>query len=242
MPRAASLPPTWAVALPLPIGPRTRLELALELSSSPGSTIRLKRTSSIPAKSASLPRFSSSREHGDRAGLRHRLDDQHAGHDRAGPGKWPARYHSSGRTVLRATTRSPGSSSSTSSIRRNGSRCGRIASISSRPSGHAARDRVRTSRARKPLRGPGARSTSRFRPASPSRTEISSNEKPSASLRTTTLACSCERPARPAPSSCAELGERCLPGRIARRLRRARRRAAARSGARAGARRRRGRC
>src|SRR5207244_1597206 len=49
------------------------------------------------------------------------------------PGKCPLRYHSSGRTFLRATTCSPGSSSTTSSIRRKGSRCGRIASISSRP-------------------------------------------------------------------------------------------------------------
>ena len=43
------------------------------------------------------------------------------------PGKWPAQ--SSSVTVLRATTRSPGTSSITSSIRSNGSRCGRIASI-----------------------------------------------------------------------------------------------------------------
>src|SRR4029453_555647 len=46
------------------------------------------------------------------------------------PGKWPARYHSSGRTRLRATTRAPGSRSTTSSSRRNGSRWGKIASIS----------------------------------------------------------------------------------------------------------------
>ena len=51
------------------------------------------------------------------------------------PGKCPARYHSSARTILRATQRTPGSSSSTSSTRRNGSRCGMIASIPSLPKG-----------------------------------------------------------------------------------------------------------
>ncbi len=81
-------------------GPRTRSSSHVELSSSPGSTIRLKRTSSMPAKSASLPRFSSSREHRDRARLRQRLDHQHAGHDRAARESGPRRYHSSARTRL----------------------------------------------------------------------------------------------------------------------------------------------
>ena len=36
----------------------------------------------MPANSASRPRFSSSREHRDGAGLRERLDHLHAGHDR----------------------------------------------------------------------------------------------------------------------------------------------------------------
>src|SRR5438552_2318591 len=48
------------------------------------------------------------------------------------PGKWPAQ--SSSVTVLRATTRSPGTSSSTSSTSRKGSRCGRMSSISRLPS------------------------------------------------------------------------------------------------------------
>jgi hypothetical protein len=59
VPRAASWPSTFAVALPLPTGPRTASSVHSKTSSSPGSTIRLKRTSSIPAKSARRPRFSS---------------------------------------------------------------------------------------------------------------------------------------------------------------------------------------
>ena len=51
-------------------------------SVSPGLTWRLKRTLSIPAKSASLSRYSSSREDGDAADLSHRLDDEHARHHR----------------------------------------------------------------------------------------------------------------------------------------------------------------
>ncbi len=60
VPRTASSSPTRATALPRPTGPRTASSSQVSVSSSPGSTIRLKRTSSIPAKSASLPRFSSS--------------------------------------------------------------------------------------------------------------------------------------------------------------------------------------
>ena len=59
VPRAASSPSTRASARPLPIGPRTRSRSHVSSSSSPGSTIRLKRTPSMPANSASRPRFSS---------------------------------------------------------------------------------------------------------------------------------------------------------------------------------------
>ena len=79
-------PSTLASARPLPIGPRTRSRSHVSSSSSPGSTIRLKRTPSMPAKSASRPAVLLGAQHGDRARLRHRLDDQDAGHDRA-PGK-----------------------------------------------------------------------------------------------------------------------------------------------------------
>ena len=51
------------------------------------------------------------------------------------PGKCPGKNHSSARTGFRATTRAPGSSSSTSSRKRKGSRCGMIDSITSRPNG-----------------------------------------------------------------------------------------------------------
>src|SRR5207248_952925 len=56
----ASSPPTRASALPRPTGPRTRSSSQRSYSTSPGSTMRLKRHSSLPAKKASLPRFSSS--------------------------------------------------------------------------------------------------------------------------------------------------------------------------------------
>src|SRR5207342_2470009 len=60
VPRTASSPFTVARALPLPIGPRTVSRSHSSISSSPGRTTRLKRTSSIPAKRAMRPRFSAS--------------------------------------------------------------------------------------------------------------------------------------------------------------------------------------
>src|SRR5438128_2965690 len=45
------------------------------------------------------------------------------------PGKWPAWYHSLPVKVCSPTARTPGSSSVTRSINRNGSRCGMSASI-----------------------------------------------------------------------------------------------------------------
>ena len=58
VPRTASSSPTVARTLPLPIGPRTLSTSQTRSSTSPGRTIRLKRTSSMPPKSTSLPRFS----------------------------------------------------------------------------------------------------------------------------------------------------------------------------------------
>src|SRR4029453_16012787 len=74
------------------------------------------------------------------------------------PGKWPVRYHSSSRTRLRATTRTPGSISVTSSSSRKGSRCGRIASIPARSRAVTGGSRYRPSKAlgRGPEGGPGA--------------------------------------------------------------------------------------
>ena len=134
VPRTASSSPTRATALPRPTGPRTASSSQVSVSSSPGSTIRLKRTSSIPAKSASLPRFSSSESAAIApawASASTMITPGMIGR----PGKCPGKNHSSPVTSLRATTRTPGSSSSTSSRKRKGSRCGMIVSITSRPNG-----------------------------------------------------------------------------------------------------------
>ena len=120
VPRAASWSPTWAVALPRPIGPRTwsishvehehvsRLDHALETAvvdtrrrtrSSRGSPPRRARR---PLRSAPSPR---------RSGRPASQAARESG---------PANHGSSARTSRRATTRRPGSSSSTSSMSRNG--------------------------------------------------------------------------------------------------------------------------
>ena len=132
VPRAASSPSTRASARPLPIGPAHTLELArqLELVARLDDPLEAHAVDSREEREPSAVLLAA--EHRDRAGLRHRLDDQHAGHDR--PTRESARRDTTrrARTRFRATTRCPGSSSTTSSIRRKGSRCGRIASISAR--------------------------------------------------------------------------------------------------------------
>ena len=170
VPRAASSPSTVRRGLAAADRAAHGLERALERSSSPGPTMRLKRTSSMPAKSASRPRFSSSESTATAPACAMRLDHHHAGHDRPA-GEMARAVPLVGRTVLRATTRSPGSSSSTSSSRRNGSRCGRIASIScpAEQWRHAVMPRRRSrAAARRPSRARGVRSTSRCRRACPS--------------------------------------------------------------------------
>ena len=163
------------------------------VSRSPGRTTRLKRTPSMPAKSAIRPRFSS------------RLSTATAPAWASAstiftpgmiglPGKWPAQ--SSSVTSLRATTRTFGSSSITSSSRRNGSRCGRIASISAFPSGRFMPTAAPGARC-----GHGARSTWPYPTGIPSEPAISSKLKSNASLSTTTLACAGAIWARHAPSS-----------------------------------------
>src|SRR4029077_12302969 len=57
---AATSPSTVARPCPFAIGPRTRRNSHSRSSTSPGSTTRLKRQSSIPAKRGLLPRFASS--------------------------------------------------------------------------------------------------------------------------------------------------------------------------------------
>ena len=80
---AASSSPTLARAFALGDRAAHARELALERrSTSPGSTMRLNRQSSMPAKNGDLAAVLLGREHRDRAGLRDRLDRQHARHDR----------------------------------------------------------------------------------------------------------------------------------------------------------------
>ena len=81
-PEQASSPSTVALASPNPIGPRVLVIVHSSRSVSPGTTCRLKRTLSMPAKNASLPWFSGSESSATAPHLRKRLDDEHAGHDR----------------------------------------------------------------------------------------------------------------------------------------------------------------
>ena len=122
-----------ARALPRPTGPRTSSSSHSSSSSSPGSTIALEAHVVDAGEEHQLAAVLLLREHRDGAACASASTMITPGMIGL-PGKCPAKYHSSPRTCLRATTRSPGSSSSTSSRSRNGSRCGRIASISSRPS------------------------------------------------------------------------------------------------------------
>ena len=103
---------------------------------SPGSTTRLKRQSSMPAKNAIFPRFSSSTRTAI-APVCAIASTMSTPGITGRSGKWPGNHQSSALTLRRATTRRPGSSSVTSSMRRNGSRCGRIDSITSFPNGTA---------------------------------------------------------------------------------------------------------
>ena len=132
--RAASSPSTVAVARPRPMGPRTRSRSQVGSTSLPGSTMRLKRQSSMPRRARACPGARSPRAARPRR-LGRCLDEQHARHHR--PSGEVARQVPTRRRALSfsARARSPGASSSTSSIRRNSSRCGMIRSISSRPNG-----------------------------------------------------------------------------------------------------------
>ena len=185
----------------------------------------------MPAKSASLPRFS---------GCESTATAPHCASASTIftpgmiglPGKCPAQ--SSSVTVLRATTRSPGTSSSTSSISSNGSRCGRTASIAALSDRHARRS-VRDSRSRRPFARRGARSTSPCRRAAPWPREISSNGTSKPSFSATTVACAGGSSARQRPSS-RRVSERCERGPGRRPRRPAGPRRAARCGARGPAR------
>src|SRR4029079_14873772 len=136
VPRAASASPTCAVAFPRPMGPRIVSISQASVSTSPGSTMRLNRQSSMPAKNAIFPWFSSSTRTAI-APVWAIASTMRTPGITGRSGKCPRNHQSSAFTLLRATTRDPGSSSVTSSMRRKGSRWGRIDSMTSFPKGTA---------------------------------------------------------------------------------------------------------
>ena len=164
MPRTASCPSTVAFARPLPTGPRTVSISHSSSSVSPGRTIRLKRTSSMPANSASLPAVLGLGEHRDRAALGERLDHLHPGHDRvAGEVAGAVGF---GHGLPRDARARPGSSSSTSSMSSIGSRCGMTASIACLVHERLVERSLTPTAAPGARSGRGARSTWRCRRAS----------------------------------------------------------------------------
>ena len=130
----------------------------------------------MPAKNAILPRFSSSASTATAPVCAIASTISTPGIT-GRPGKWPGNHQSSARISRWPTTRLPGSSSSISSTSRNGARCGRIASITSRPNGGVGIVMQRCLRvARAVERGRGARSTSPCRPASRRRGDLLERE------------------------------------------------------------------
>ena len=128
VPRTASSPSTVARALPRPTGPRTLSSSHSSCSSSPGPHDPLEAHVVDAGEERELAAVLLLGEHGDGAGLRQRLDHQHAGHDRvarevAGAVR-PRSRACARRRARRARARAPRRAS------RNGSRWGRIASIS----------------------------------------------------------------------------------------------------------------
>ena len=192
--------------------------------------MRLKRTPSMPANSASLPRFSSSDRTATAPACASASTIFTPGMIGL-PGKWPAQ--SASVTRLRATTRAPGSSSThlveqeeRIAVRQDRLDLGLV--LEGRDSALAW---VQPAQARA---GRGGRSTWPFRTGMPSASAISSKLKSSASFRTTTFACAGAISARHAPSSARSSvasARRAGPDRA----RRASPRRGARSGAPAGA-------
>ena len=105
---------------------------------SPGSTTRLKRQSSMPAKNGILPAFASSASTATAPACAIASIVSTPGIT-GRSGKWPGNHQSSARISRRPTTRLPGSSSRISSTSRNGGRCGISDSITSRPNGVGGR-------------------------------------------------------------------------------------------------------
>ena len=82
VPRAASASPTCAVAFPRPIGPRTVSISHVEREDVARLDDALEAAVVDPGEERDLAAVLLLDEHRDRARLRHRLDDQHAGHHR----------------------------------------------------------------------------------------------------------------------------------------------------------------
>ena len=175
-------------------------------------------------------------ENGDGAGLGQRLDHQDARHDRAA-GKVPGQVPLVLADALAGDDARPGSSSVTSSSRRNGSRWGRIASISApgRADGRSRGCARSSSRAPKP--GAAAMDVALRRADRHARDPRDLLVgRPSASRRTTTARCVGGEPGEPVDELAPQVAEHAS----ARRVRsspaaRPRSTAAARSGGRAGA-------
>ena len=133
VPRTASSPSTVARALPRPIGPRTCSSAHSSVELVAGRDDALEAHVVDAGEERELAAVLLLDEHGDRAGLRERLDHLHAGHDRVA-GKVPGAVlvgHAS--SARRRASRDRARATSSSS--RNGSRCGRICSISDLPNG-----------------------------------------------------------------------------------------------------------
>src|SRR5438034_10211716 len=106
---------------------------ASNLPVSPGFTIRLKRISSMPAKSPRPSRYSG-RLIAITVAVCAQLSTRITPGTIGFPGKWPAWYHSVPVNVCSATARTPGSSSVMRSMSRKGSRCGMSRSMPARSS------------------------------------------------------------------------------------------------------------
>ena len=130
----------------------------------------------MPAKNAILPRFSSSTSTATAPACAIASTIRTPGiTGRAG--KCPGNHQSSARTSRRRDDLRPGTSSITSSSRRNGSRCGRMRSISSLPNGASGiTPPSPPPEARASQHGPDGRSTSPCRPACRSRRDLLERE------------------------------------------------------------------
>src|SRR5918999_1693848 len=132
----ATSPSTLATPRARPNIPRSFSIVTASRSWSPGTTVRLKRHSSMPAKSANLPRYSGSASTAIPAAWASASTINTPGMI-GRSGKWPVKCGSEAVTFLIASTERPGSSATTRSIMRNGYRCGSSRMISGASIGRA---------------------------------------------------------------------------------------------------------